>query len=91
MTKKLPRLWEITYTTPDGQEDQRYQVDCVDGYWVLWDCLRDCQAHIPGRGGRDTFWSEDTAQRYLEKTTVAAWERACVQEVERKLNHAIGG
>jgi hypothetical protein len=82
----LMRLADVTYTNAQGREEYRYCIDCCDGYWVLWDNQLDEAIPVPGRGGRNTFWSEETGNNYLKRTTVRAYEKACLMEVERKLD-----
>ena len=83
---KLPRLADVTYTDAQGVVQQRYSVEWCGGYWVLWDNQLNKDIPIPGRGGRNTFWSEDTGNNYLERTTVRAYEKACLMDIERKLD-----
>jgi hypothetical protein len=85
MTRKLPRLADVTYIDAQGVVQQRYSIEWC-GYWALWDNQLDQDIHVPGRGGRDTFWSEETGNNYLKRTTVRAYEEALLKEVERRLD-----
>jgi hypothetical protein len=89
--KKLPRLWDEKYTTPDtpdGEEEQRYCIESARSdsgqSWMVWDNKReepvwdnelDCSARW--------FRTRKAAENWLKKTTVRAWK---VQQVEKKLD-----
>lgn len=85
-SRKLPRLADVTYTDAQGVVQQRYSIECCGGHWVLWDNQLNEDILVPGRGGRNTFWSEETGVGYLECTTIQAYEKACLMEVEKKLD-----
>jgi hypothetical protein len=88
-SRKLPRLWDVTYRDAEGVVQKRYSIEWWD-YWLLWDNELDKAVPVPGKGGRNTFWSEETGNSYLERTTVQAYERALkndmLRQIERKLD-----
>lgn len=76
----------MTFIDAQGVVQQRYSIEGFGGYWVLWDNQLDEAIHVPGRGGRDTFWYEETGNNYLNRTTTRAYENALVKEVEQRLD-----